>query len=132
LASRPVDAQETAPGPWPHRDSLYQLAGLIEVDDELVGGKRPGKRGCGAMGKTPVLVACESKESQAGYVAMKAVESVNHKNVRDFVNKRISEGQKVYTDALAALKSLVKNMSMRRVLHRQAKSINGFPECILR
>jgi len=86
-----------------HRDSLYQLGGLIEVDDALVGGKRPGKRGRGAIGKTSVLVACESKESEAGYVAMKAVKSVNHKTVKDFVNKRISEGQKVHTDALAAL-----------------------------
>ncbi len=48
-------------------------------------------------------MACENKGSQAGYVAIKAVENVNHKNVRDFVNKRISESQRVHTDALVAL-----------------------------
>ncbi len=43
-----------------HKDSLYFLQGLIEVDDAFVGGKRSGKRGRGAEGKTPVLIACES------------------------------------------------------------------------
>jgi hypothetical protein len=26
-----------------HRDSLYQLSGIIEVDDTLVGGRQKGK-----------------------------------------------------------------------------------------
>src|SRR5699024_11868760 len=37
------------------RDSIYRLSGLIEVDDALVGGRQPGKRGRGAEGKVPVL-----------------------------------------------------------------------------
>jgi len=86
-----------------HRDSLYQLSGLIEVDDALVGGKRSGKRGRGATGKAPVLIACESKKKQAGYVAMKAVDSVSHNSVKEFVSKRIVEGQEIHTDELAAL-----------------------------
>jgi len=86
-----------------HRDSLYLLSGVIEVDDALVGGKRSGKRGRGAAGKTSVLIACESKENQAGYIAMKAVSSVNHETVKDFVKKRICEGQQVHSDALPAL-----------------------------
>ena len=44
-----------------HRDSLYRLSGVIEIDDALVGGKRKGKRGRGAAGKTSALVAVESK-----------------------------------------------------------------------
>ncbi len=34
-----------------HRDSLYRLSKLVEVDDALVGGKQKGKRGRGAQGK---------------------------------------------------------------------------------
>ncbi len=86
-----------------HRDSLYLLSGVIEVDDALVGGKQSGKRGRGAAGKTSVLIACESKENQAGYIAMKAVSSVNHETVRDFVKKSVCEGQQVRSDALPAL-----------------------------
>lgn len=59
-----------------HRDSLYRLSGVIEIDDALVGGKRTGKRGRGAVGKTPVIVAVESKGKRAGFIAMQAVDSV--------------------------------------------------------
>lgn len=38
-----------------HRDSIYRLHDLIEIDDALMGGRRSGKRGRGAEGKTPVL-----------------------------------------------------------------------------
>ena len=59
-----------------HRDSLYRLRDWIELDDALVGGKRPGKRGRGAEGKTPVLVACERRGEGAGFLAMEVLESV--------------------------------------------------------
>ncbi len=49
-----------------HRDSIYRLHDLIEIDDALVGGRRSGKRGRGAEGKTPILVAIENRESVLG------------------------------------------------------------------
>jgi len=85
------------------RSISYQPSGLIEVDDALVGGKRSGKRGRGAIGKAPVLIACESKKKKAGYVAMKAVDSVSYNSVKEFVSKRIVEGQEIHTDGLAGL-----------------------------
>jgi hypothetical protein len=33
------------------RDSSYQLAGLIEMDDTYAGGPKPGKRGGGNPGR---------------------------------------------------------------------------------
>jgi len=86
-----------------HRDSLYRLSGIIEIDDALVGGKRKGKRGRGAEGKTPVLVAVESKEKGAGFIAMQAVDSVCHDTVNNFVAKYLNAKQEVHTDGLAAL-----------------------------
>ncbi len=86
-----------------NKDSLYTLHGLVEVDDALVGGKRSGKRGRGAAGKTPILIACESHEKRAGFIAMTAVESINHKTVKSFVENNISKDQMVHSDALAAL-----------------------------
>ncbi len=86
-----------------HRDSLYLLSYVIEVDDALVGGKRSGKRGRGAAGKTAVLIACESKEDQSGYIAMKVVNSVNHETVRGFTKKSVVDSQKIHSDALPAL-----------------------------
>ena len=86
-----------------HRDSLYRLSGIIEIDDALVGGKRKGKRGRGAAGKTPVLVAVESKGKGAGFIAMQAVDSVCHEAVKDFVARHLNAQQEVHTDELAAL-----------------------------
>jgi transcription elongation factor Elf1 len=62
-----------------HRDRIYRLNKLIELDDTYLGGKRAGKRGRGAEGKKPVLVAVETREKRAGFVAMKAVNTVNKK-----------------------------------------------------
>ena len=45
-----------------HRDSIYRLENLIEFDDTYVDVKRTGKRGSGAAGKQPVLVAVETRK----------------------------------------------------------------------
>ena len=41
------------------RDKQYRLKGKIELDDAYLGGESKGKRGRGAEGKVPVLVAVE-------------------------------------------------------------------------
>jgi len=52
-----------------HRDSIYHLHDLIEIDDAIVGGRRCScKRGRGAANKSPVLVAVESRDSRAGFM----------------------------------------------------------------
>jgi hypothetical protein len=52
-----------------HRNSLYQLSGTIELNDALVGGRQKGKQGLGAAGKKNVLIASESKDKKAGFIA---------------------------------------------------------------
>jgi transposase-like protein len=86
-----------------HRDSLYQLSGTIEPDDALVGGRQKGKRGRGAAGKKNVLIACESKEKKAGFIAMEVVDSICHFSVDKFVKEHLKSGQKVRSDALPAV-----------------------------
>ncbi|MGH8607596.1 MAG: IS1595 family transposase, partial [Gammaproteobacteria bacterium] len=89
-----------------HRDSLYRLRDWIELDDALVGGKRPGKRGRGAEGKTPVMVACETHGERAGFLAMEVLESVSKAQVAAFAKARLMPEQTVFTDAFCALTSL--------------------------
>jgi len=88
------------------QNSLYKLRGTIELDDAFVGGKRAGKRGRGAAGKTAILVACEHNNGKPGFVAMKAVNAVNKETVRSFANETIELGQTLNTDAYCALKVL--------------------------
>ena len=56
------------------QNNLYKLSGIIEFDDALIGGKRAGKRGGGAAGKTAILVACKHNDGKPGFVAMKVGE----------------------------------------------------------
>jgi len=91
-----------------HRDSIYRLANLIEFDDTYVGGKRAGKRGRGAEGKRPVLVAVETRTKGAGYMAMQAVDTVSEATVKPFLSFHLKPGQIVRTDALPALNAVAR------------------------
>lgn len=84
-----------------HRDSIYRLHDLVEIDDALVGGRRSGKRGRGAEGKSAVLVAVENRGSSAGFIAMQQVPSV-----AKFVQRRLPPSQRVRSDALASLAAI--------------------------
>jgi len=86
-----------------HRDSLYRLSGTIELDDAFLGGKHKGKRGRGAEGKTPVIVACENRHKKAGFIAIEAVEKIDFATVNYFVKKHLLTNQKVRTDGFSAL-----------------------------
>lgn len=86
-----------------HRNGLYRLRDVIEVDDAFIGGSRRGKRGRGAEGKTPILVACENRDEHAGFLAMEAVGTLTHHTVEAFVQRRLQHGQRVRSDALPAL-----------------------------
>jgi len=96
------------------RDSIYRLENIIEFDDTLVGGKRAGKRGRGAEGKRPVLVAVETREKGAGFVAMQAVDSVSKITVRRFLAKHLKADQTVKTDALPALNAVSETQQHRK------------------
>jgi len=88
------------------QNSRYKLTGTIELDDAFVGGKRAGKRGRGAEGKTAILVTCEHNAGKPGVVAMKAVPSINKENIRKFAKDTIAPGQTLNTDAFFALRVL--------------------------
>ena len=94
-----------------HRDSLYRLSDIIELDDALVGGKKPGKRGRGAEGKVSVLIACENRENKPGFVAMEVIDSVSKKNITDFAKRRIKGRQTVHTDGYPSNYCLEKHVT---------------------
>lgn len=105
-----------------HRDSIYRLFDeLIELDDTYVGGKKPGKRGRGAKGKKPILVAVEHKDKSAGFVAMKAVEAVSGEEIKNFLEHHLNNGQKVRTDALPAMNIVKEN-------HQHEKKVTPLEE----
>ena len=66
---------------------------MIELDDTYVGGKKFGKRGRGAKRKKAVLVAVEHRDKTAGFVAMKAVETVSGEEINNFLKRHLTNGQ---------------------------------------
>ena len=87
------------------RDKQYHIKGRIELDDAYLGGKSKGKRGRGAEGKVPILVAVEKRQTRngtkPGYVAIRIVKSLSSVEVKDFVDSKIVPWSIIETDALS-------------------------------
>lgn len=83
----------------PGRDRLH---GLVEVDETLVGGPQPGKRGRGASGKVLVLVAVEDREGTKqkgiGRIRCRIISDASGPTLEDAIEKMIEPGSTVRTD----------------------------------
>ena len=89
-----------------HRDSLYRLTELIEIDDAYIGANKTGKAGRGG-GRTPVLVAIEtSEDGKPGFVAIEALDSLSQPHIIDFAKRRLQPGAVSHTDAFPSLRGL--------------------------
>jgi len=75
-----------------------KLSGKIEVDETLVGGKKAGKRGRGAEGKSLVVIAVEIMEKGTGRVRMSLVSDASKKSLGKFINENIEPGSNLITD----------------------------------
>jgi transposase-like protein len=80
---------------FPGRD---RLTGKVEVDETLVGGKRAGKRGRGAEGKSLVIIAIEIMEKGTGRIRMSTVSDASKKSLRKFITDNIEKGSTLITD----------------------------------
>ena len=74
----------------------------VEADETYVGGKRPGKRGRGAAGKTVVFGMLE----RGGDVMAKVVPSVRKRTLQPIITENIESGSTVHTDELASYKGI--------------------------
>lgn len=83
----------------PGRDRLH---GLVEVDETLVGGPQPGKRGRGASGKVLILVAVEDREGTKqkgiGRIRLKIIADASGPTLEDAIEKMVEPGSTIRTD----------------------------------
>jgi len=77
-------------------DAERLLTGHVEADEAYVGGKRPGKRGRGAAGKTIVM----GLKERGGPIQTTIVPNVRMATLRAVVNDRVEKGSVVSTDEL--------------------------------
>jgi len=79
----------------PGRDNL---SGIVEVDETYIGGKKPGKRGRGAEGKSLVVIAVEINGSKIGRIRLQKVPDASSKSLNDAIEKIINKGSFIQTD----------------------------------
>lgn len=79
----------------PGRD---KLSGLVEVDETYIGGKKPGKRGRGAEGKSLVAVAVEDKGKHFGRIRLCRIADASAGSLIPAVQESIEPGSIVRTD----------------------------------
>jgi transposase-like protein len=79
----------------PGRD---RLSGTVEVDETYVGGKKAGKRGRGADGKTLVVVAVEDKGNRLGRIRLRRVADASAASLKGAVKESVAPGSVVRTD----------------------------------
>ena len=88
------------------REERTTLSGRVEVDDAYMGGERHGgRRGRGAEGKTPFVVAVQTDvehPEKVLFLKMKALESVSTKELEPWFRKFIEPGTLVLTDGWRA------------------------------
>lgn len=70
------------------------LTGVVEADETYVGGKREGKRGRGAAGKTAVVGIAERR----GGVVAKVMDKVTTANAIKLIRQNVAPGTIVHTD----------------------------------
>ena len=78
------------------------LFGEVEVDETYIGGRRPGKRGRGAEGKTIVAGMVE----RGGQAIVKVVPDVKACTLLPMIQAHIPQGQTVYTDEMPSYNRL--------------------------
>ena len=83
-------------------DGNTPLSGTVEVDETLVGGKRPGKRGRGADGKTIAFGMLE----RDGDVMTAVVPDVKRKTLHPIIEASIEKGSEIHSDELHSYRTI--------------------------
>ena len=100
----------------PERD---KLSGVMEVDETLVGGKRAGRPGRGALGKSLVVVAVSLKRNPkirahprsqiiAGRIRLRHIPNATAKTLSTFVKDHVEKGSEIRTDGWTGYSALSK------------------------
>jgi len=87
-----------------HDPILQQLSGEIEVDETYYGGRRKGKRGRGAKGKTIVL----GFKERGGKIKTIVIPNVKKRTLERMIAKHIKRGSTVYSDGFMGYDDIYK------------------------
>jgi transposase-like protein/Zn ribbon nucleic-acid-binding protein len=81
------------------RPGRERLSGIVEVDETLIGGPKPGKRGRGAAGKVLVLVAVEDRGSKGiGRIRLRIITDASGATLKVAIAEMVEIGSTIRTD----------------------------------
>lgn len=90
------------------RPGRYQLVGEVEVDETMLGGTKPGKRGRGAAGKVPVVAAVELLSPKGfGRCRLRVIPNAEAPTLRSFLLDCVKPGSVVVTDGWISYPSAI-------------------------
>lgn len=93
---------------------LAKFSGICEIDETYVGGRRRGKRGRGAAGKTPVV----GVRDRSGKVRMQAVPDVTGRSIGKVLREYVEmDAEMVVADQLNSYDQLASEFTMERINH---------------
>lgn len=100
------------------------LKGTVEVDETFVGGKKPGKRGRGAEGKSIVIVGVEIKEKATGRIRLSLIPDAAKKSLHSFIKGNIEKGATIITDDWSGYRNISKAGYRHIVENKKVKDGN--------
>jgi transposase-like protein len=81
------------------RPGREMLSGIVQVDETYIGGKKEGKRGRGAAGKTVVGIAVEDKKQDGiGRVRLAKLRDASASSLDTFLTRTVAHGSHIITD----------------------------------
>ena len=85
------------------RNSIYKLAGDIQIDDAYLGGEKTGKARRGAANKTPFVIAVQTRDGRPIYAQMRTIAAFTKEAIKGYAVRSIASGSRVLMTASAAL-----------------------------
>ena len=98
-----------------------RLSGKVEIDDAYFGGRRKGKKGRGAAGKSVVLGLLERQ----GKVYTRVVSSLTAPALMEIIRGKTRKGSVFYTDTFKSYNSLKQFGKHHRINHAKALAYRG-------
>lgn len=103
-------------------DGNDPLSGIVEVDETMIGGVRPGKRGRGAAGKTVVFGMLERN----GDVMTKVVPNVRRSTLHPLIEENVEAGSEIHSDELLSYRTIdTKGYTHKTVEHGAGEYVKG-------
>ncbi|MFH1381486.1 MAG: IS1595 family transposase [Chloroflexota bacterium] len=98
-------------------ENVNPLTGEVEVDETYIGGKRQGKRGRGALGKTAVMGLTERK----GNAIAKVIPNVKARTLLPMIWNNVASDSTVFTDELPSYNHVAKLGYGHEIVQHAAK-----------